>query len=180
MPDNSRNSVMFAVRTLHTIQPTDPAANCHFCLSYRRSFSLFIRPGQPAVECEVRTLRKLRFLYCIIPNTFIQCEPRMNRALAEPCTVPPKASCRALYANNSRPTSWPAILRPVESASRATIAAVTRRAPSSPLGGHSSSGPSHSKSSASICRTPTTPVSDSVESIIPGPKTAGDSNPCTL
>lgn len=163
---------MFAVRHLHTIPPV-PAANCHFCPYHRRSLSQFIRPGQPEVGCECRNSRKLRFLYCIIfPNTFIQCDTRMNRALAERCTVR-QASCRASYATSSRPTSWPVILKPGESACRATPVIATRRAPSSPVVGHSSSGLSPSISSAPGCRALTTPVSGNANSFIPGPRRSG-------
>ena len=164
---------MFAVRHLHTIPPV-PAANCHFCPYHRRSLSQFIRPGQPEVGCECRNSRKLRFLYCIIfPNTFIQCDTRMNRALAVRCTVRPKTSCRASYATNSRPISWPVIPKPGESVCRATPATAIRRAPSSPVVGHSSSGPSPSRSSASTCRALTMPVSGNANSFIPGPRRSG-------
>ena len=173
MPDNSLNSVMFAVQHLHTI-PSVPAANCHFCPHHRRSFSRFIRPGQPEIECGCCNQRKLRFLYCIIfPNTFIQCNTRMNCALAERCTVHPKTSCRASYATNSRPISWPVILKPGESACRATPATAIRRAPSSPVVGHSSSGPSPSTSSAPGCRALTTPVSGNANPFIPGLRRSG-------
>ena len=162
MPDNSRNSVMFVVPTLLYTTPSVPAANCHFCPHHRRSFSRFIRPGQPRVECEVGALRELRFLYCItFQNTVIQCQPRMNRALAERRTVR-QASCRASYATNSRPTSWPAT--------------AIRRAPSSPVVGHSSSGPSPSISSASTCRPLMTPASGNANPSHPRPSPVGDSN----
>ncbi len=271
---------MFVVPTLLYTTPSVPAANCHFCPHHRRSFSRFIRPGQPRVECEVGALRELRFLYCItFQNTVIQCQPRMNRALAERrtvrqascrasygipdaeksalhfatilqnvvclwchnyllilllqwrifvsayftggvflhsfslykqsecgcgkprklrlsflfnfhntfiqchnrmncalverCTVRPKTSCRASYATSSRPISWPVTLKPGKSVCRATPAVATRRAPSSPIGGHSSSGPSPSRSSASTCRALMTPVSGNANPFIPGPRRSG-------
>lgn len=132
------------------------------------SFSLYKQ-----LECWIGVLRKLRLSFLFNShNTFIQCQSRMNCALAERCTVR-QASCRALYATSSRPTSWPVTLKPGKSACRATPVIATRRAPSSPIGGHSSSGPSPSTSSAPGCRALTTPVSGNANPFIPGLRRSG-------
>lgn len=157
MLDNSHKSCMFAMLHLHTTSPA-MVANCHFC-QYRRSFSLFIRHGQPEVECGCSNSRKLRFLYCsTFQDTFIQCYTRMNRALLDTCTVPPKTSCRASYANNSWPISWPAILKPGKSASRKTTVADIRHGQNMPANGRSLSGHTRSRTSGATCRRLSTPV----------------------
>ncbi len=106
---------MFAVLLQYHVTALT-AANCHIQPliggAFLNSFALCKQLG-----CWSSNQRKPRFLYCIIfPNTVIQCYSRMNCALAERCTVRPKTSCRALYATNSRPISWPVILKPGESA----------------------------------------------------------------
>lgn len=140
--------------------------------AFLNSFSLYKQ-----LECGCRRPRKLRLSFLFnFHNTFIQCDNRMNCALAERCTVRPKTSCRASYATNSRPTSWPVTLKPGESACRATPATAIRRAPSSLIVGHSSSGPSPSRSSASTCRALMTPASGNANPSAPGPCRSGVSN----
>lgn len=181
MPDNSRNSVMFAVPTILIDSFLTKAGIVVFSLIIQAElFSIHSRFSERS-ECVVGAKRKLRFLYCITSqNTFIQCQPRMNRALAERCTVRPKTSCRASYATNSRPTSWPVTLKPGESACRATPATAIRRAPNSPIVGHSSSGPSPSRSSAFTCRALMTPASGNANLSAPGPCRSGVSNNVSL
>ena len=158
MLDNSRNSVMFVLPTLLIDSFLTDAGIVVSGLIQAELFSIHSQFPE-SFECEVGALRKLRFLYCsTVQNTFIQCQPRMNRALMDTCTVPPKTSCRASYANNSWPISWPVILKPGKSASRKTTVADIRHGQSMPANGRSLSGHTRSRTSGATCRRLSTPV----------------------